>query len=158
MSLPPKCILLHLPVVRQTADDPRLLEYARATYSCPLCLGDAYHMFREAYPYLRLFNQMLSGYAGWHKQHPSGGLDIFGEVPSKGQKQDQDTKTCLKRNDHPFASFSRKSKDIASFGAAWFSSSSLGLVRKQFATRPLASHTRRDHFTTQTANVCEAFR
>ncbi|WDK20146.1 hypothetical protein CGRA01v4_11433 [Colletotrichum graminicola] len=50
-------------------------------------------VFREAYPYLRLFNQMLSGYAGYHK-NPRGGLDIFGEVPSGGQKQDQDTKVA----------------------------------------------------------------
>ncbi|KAK2024817.1 hypothetical protein LX32DRAFT_81662 [Colletotrichum zoysiae] len=48
---------------------------------------------------------MLGGYAGWHKQYPSGGLEIFGKSPMEGQKQVQHTKVASFSNPCAWTTF-----------------------------------------------------
>ncbi|KAK1977985.1 hypothetical protein LZ30DRAFT_239474 [Colletotrichum cereale] len=92
MSLLPKRILLHLPVVRQAADDPRLLTFARATYSSPLCLrgasasGDLSILATAQSDAQRICYLSQATCVRW--------VGHSREIPDEGQKRSQDTKVA----------------------------------------------------------------
>ncbi|KAK2007560.1 hypothetical protein LZ32DRAFT_48333 [Colletotrichum eremochloae] len=93
MSFPPKCILLHLSVVRQTADHLRLLEFARATYCSPLCLRDACVSGGLSILATAQSDAQQIGPVCWLAQATSiRWLENFRETPDEGQKHGQDTK------------------------------------------------------------------